>query len=78
VNTITVDGQMCEAIRIGVAIQAELSRLPVMWRRKPDGVPMTFSSYVLNQAGGLARLLTEWEAVDHDTYQPVNWTELRP
>lgn len=34
-----------------------------MWRKSPDGIQISFSATVVQMAGGLEKLLAEWECV---------------
>ena len=67
-----MDGQMCEDIRIGIMVRTALigDERGGMWRRIRDehgnllDIPstwVTFSSTVLQVAGGIRRFLAEWE-----------------
>lgn len=41
------------------------------WRKPPNGIPISFSRTVVQEAGGIERLLSEWEQWDCDNWQPV-------
>lgn len=41
------------------------------WRKPPDGIPIQFSRTVIQEAGGLDRLLAEWQQFDVDEWKPV-------
>jgi hypothetical protein len=69
VNVVYVDGQMCEDIRIGIAVRQAFGSGAVnkMYRRKDlgdgrgCGISMSFGSTVIECAGGFRRFLDEWE-----------------
>ena len=42
-----------------------------MWRRSGGGIAMSFSAAVVQLAGGLDRLLSEWIQVDPNTGVPL-------
>ena len=55
-----MDGQMSEEIRIGIMVRLELSKFE--WYRKSTGLcGYSFSSTLLDEAGGIRKLLEEWE-----------------
>lgn len=61
-----MDGIMCEDIRLGVMVRVEMRSLyNRMWRKKNSTGPcITFSSQLLEIAGGIRRLFAEWEEID--------------
>lgn len=59
-GVVVLDGQMCEEIRIGIAARQAFAGKG--YRRKTGGFPsMSFSSTLLDAAGGFVRFLAEWE-----------------
>jgi len=63
---------MSEDIRIGIMVRVRMQELASaatrpdgyggMWKRKDGkGCPMPFSSVLLQEAGGIDRLFSEWE-----------------
>lgn len=77
--SVEIDGQMCEDIRIGIhARQAFRSAngVALMFRKKGSGMPwMSFSSTVLDVAGGFLRFLAEWECCE-ERYDGQEWNQL--
>ncbi len=56
-----MDGQMSEEIRIGILVRVEMQRAG-MWRRKDGGlISCSFGSTLLEEAGGILKLVREWE-----------------
>ena len=78
-NTVEVDGLMCEDIRVGIAVRLAFtgSGKGVVWmyrdktRRFPD---MSFSSALIDYAGGFQRFLDEWERVE-ETSVDGKWAQ---
>ncbi len=55
-----MDGQMSEDIRIGILVRTEMQRAG-MWRRKDGLLACYFDSALLEEAGGIMKLIQEWK-----------------
>lgn len=74
---IVVDGLMCEDIRVGIAVRQAFTSagrgVSLMYRRKGgNGPDISFSSALIDQAGGFQRFLDEWDRVE-ETLVDERW-----
>ncbi len=55
------DAQMCEDIRLGVLVRTELAALGYWKKKDGSGPSFSFCATLLQMAGGVQRLLSEWD-----------------
>ena len=78
-----VDGLLCEDIRVGIAVRLAFtgagSGAPLMYRRKNKaGFTYSFSSGLIDEAGGFQRFLNEWERVEETLVDGILVTRAVP